>query len=90
MEKNEDLIRLAGVVEELLANYNQLKMEKKDLIRTVAERDQYISELQGVISRMKDEKADVSQRVSGILAALENWEKGHGEEPTKSPEANSL
>ncbi len=88
MEHNQDLIRLAGVVEELLGSYNQLKQEKNDLIRTIGERDKNISELQAVIAKMKEEKADVSQRVSGILAALENWEQGHGDEPEKLSEIN--
>lgn len=89
MEHNQDLIRLAGVVEELLGSYNQLKQEKSDLLRTLGERDRYISELQTVIARMKEEKNDVSQRVSGILAALENWEKGDGAESEKLPEVNA-
>jgi phage-related minor tail protein len=88
MEQNEGLIRLAGVVEELLSSYNQLKQEKKDLIRSLGQRDSYISELQAIITRMKEEKADVSQRVSGILVALENWEKGQGDEGAKFTDEN--
>ncbi|RJX35093.1 MAG: DUF904 domain-containing protein [Desulfurivibrio sp.] len=89
MEQNEDLIRLAGVVEELLGSYNQLKQEKQELLQTLEGKENYIKELQGAIARLKDEKADVSQRVSGILAALENWEKGQDAEEKKSGAENS-
>ncbi|MBU4264274.1 MAG: DUF904 domain-containing protein [Proteobacteria bacterium] len=89
MEQNDDLIRLAGVVEELLASFNQLKQEKSDLLQTLGEKENYIKELQGSITRLKDEKTDVSQRVSGILAALENWEKGQDDEEKKSLNENA-
>ena len=89
MEQNEDLIRLAGVVEELLASFNQLKQEKQELLQTLDEKENNIKELQGTIARLKDEKADVSQRVSGILAALENWEKGPEDEEKKSETENN-
>jgi len=89
MEQNEDLIRLAGVVEELLASFNQLKQEKSDLLQTLDEKENYIKQLQGSITRLKDEKTDVSQRVSGILAALENWEKGQDDEGKKSLDENA-
>lgn len=84
MEKNEDLIRLAGVVEELLASHNQLKQEKKELLQSVKEKETYIQELQSSIARLKEEKADVSQRVSGILSVLDKWEKGQLNEEEKS------
>jgi len=89
MEQNEDLIRLAGVVEELLASFNQLKQEKGELLQLLADKDNNINELQAAIARMKEEKADVSQRVSGILSALENWEKGQDEEEKKSLNENT-
>jgi predicted nuclease with TOPRIM domain len=89
MEQNEDLIRLAGVVEELLASFNQLKQEKMELIQVLGEKDNHIEELQASVARLKDEKADVSQRVSGILAALENWEKGQDAEGKKSLNENA-
>lgn len=88
MEQNEDLIRLAGVVEELLASFNQLKQEKMVLSQTLGEKENYIKELQATVARMKDEKADVSQRVSGILSALENWEKGQDEPGKKTLNEN--
>jgi hypothetical protein len=90
MEHNEDLIRLAGVVEELLASYNQLKQEKSELLQSVKEKELHILELQNSIARLKDEKTDVSQRVSGILAVLEKWEKGQEKGEEKSlPENGS-
>ncbi|MCK9297196.1 MAG: hypothetical protein M0P70_19180 [Desulfobulbaceae bacterium] len=89
MEQNEDLIRLAGVVEELLASFNQLKQEKSDLLQTLDERENFIKQLQGSITRLKDEKADVSQRVTGILSALENWEKDQDNEGKKSSKENA-
>jgi predicted nuclease with TOPRIM domain len=89
MEQNEDLIRLAGVVEELLASFNQLKQEKMVLLQTLGEKENYIKDLQASIARLKDEKADVSQRVSGILSALENWEKGQDEAEKKTVNENT-
>jgi|GEM_PF-3065098 len=89
MEQNEDLIRLAGVVEELLASFNQLKQEKGELLQLLADKENNINDLQAAVARMKEEKADVSQRVSGILSALENWEKGQDEEEKKSLNENT-
>jgi septal ring factor EnvC (AmiA/AmiB activator) len=89
MEQNEDLIRLAGVVEELLASHAKLKQEKRELLQTVKDKEQHIQELQSSIARLKDEKADVSQRVSGILSVLEKWEKGQESEEEKSVQENN-
>jgi predicted nuclease with TOPRIM domain len=88
MEQNQDLIRLAGVVEELLASHHQLKQEKRELVQSVKEKEIYIQELQSSLARLKDEKADVSQRVSGILSVLEKWEKGQDGEEEKSLQEN--
>ncbi|MBI5557999.1 MAG: hypothetical protein HY885_10200 [Deltaproteobacteria bacterium] len=89
MEHNEDLARLAGVVEELLASFNQLKQEKMELVQSLKDKESHIQELQSAISRFKEEKADVSQRVSGILSALEQWEKGQVGSEKKSAEENT-
>ncbi|OKY74318.1 MAG: hypothetical protein BM485_13715 [Desulfobulbaceae bacterium DB1] len=87
MEQNEDLIRLAEVVEDLLANYNQLKKEKADLLQTISDRDCQIKELDEQLGRLQNEKHDVSKRVSGILSTIQDWEKGLvSEEKKESPE----
>lgn len=75
MEQNEDLIKLAAVVEDLLNDFNRLKREKSDLDLALEQKEQRIEELQATISSMKEEKSDAYQRVSGILDSIAEWEK---------------
>ncbi|MFH1218068.1 MAG: hypothetical protein V1706_16360 [Pseudomonadota bacterium] len=88
MEHNEDLIRLAEVVEELLTNFNQLKNENTELLQTISDRDFQIKEMEEQVNRLQNEKHDASKRVSGILSSIQEWEKGiAGEEKKESTES---
>lgn len=80
MESNEDLVRLADVVESLLAKFNRLKEEKNELARTLQQREDEIRELNDTLATLQSEKADVYQRVSSILTSIDEWEKGQGPE----------
>lgn len=80
MESNEDLVRLADVVESLLAKFNRLKEEKNELERTLQQREEEIRDLNDTLATLQNEKADVYQRVSSILTSIDEWEKGQGSE----------
>lgn len=75
MEQNDDLVRLAGVVEDLLANFNQLRTENAELQQTIKDREFQIRDLEEHVARLQGEKTDVSKRVSGILNSIQEWEK---------------
>ncbi len=84
MQQNEDIIKLAGVVEDLISRYNHLNQEKDELVLRLQGKEEHIQELQNTISGLKDEKTDAYQRVSGILGSIDAWEKGQQEHEKKS------
>lgn len=77
MESKVDLERLENIVEKLLARYNDLKGEQSRLERTLMEKDAEIIKLQGELRGMEEEKSGIHQRVSGLIASIEEWEKEH-------------
>ncbi|MCB2183438.1 MAG: DUF904 domain-containing protein [Desulfobulbaceae bacterium] len=86
MEQNNDLTKLASVVEDMLSRFNKLKEEKEDLLLTLAAKEEQIKELQESVSSLNEEKSDVYERVSGILGSIDEWEKSQLAEEKKSPE----
>ncbi|MFZ5759988.1 MAG: hypothetical protein ACOY32_10210 [Thermodesulfobacteriota bacterium] len=75
MHQNDDLQRLAVVVEDLLGNFNRLKMENTELSRTLEEREAKIREMEAEIALLQSEREDVSQKVAGILSTIHDFEK---------------
>ena len=75
MESKVDLERLENIVEKLLTRYNDLKAEQNRLERTLMEKDAEIIKLHGMLRGMEEEKSGIHNRVTGLIAAIEDWEK---------------
>lgn len=75
MTKEEDFIKLEGIVINLMERYNALKIQKFDLDAQVKAKDVEISELTNVIESLQDEKSKVHGRVTTLLGSIEEWEK---------------
>lgn len=86
MESKVDLERLENIVEKLLTSYNDLKAEKQRLERSLMEKDAEIIKLDGELQGLTEEKAGIHNRVSGLIASIEEWEKEHAEAVVVEPE----
>lgn len=74
MDKDTELQRLEKFVEKLLANFSELKDEKKMLLKKLKERDALIAELEGNISSKDSERTEISMRVGKLVEQIEDWE----------------
>lgn len=77
MENNAELVRLEEFVDKLLAKYNQLKTDYHALQDTLRERDTECAELKNNIFNLSTERAEVGNRVSGLIGRIEQWENEH-------------
>lgn len=89
MEPNEDLVRLAGVVEDLLSRFNQLKDDYDNTVQALQESDAHVKELQESLDKVQNEKSDAYERISGILGSIEQWEKSLDQGEKKQTVENS-
>ncbi len=89
MEPNEDLVRLAGVVEDLLTRFNQLKDEHNKTVQSLQDSEAHAKELQESLDQVQSEKSDAYDRISGILGSIEQWENSLEEDEKKSSSENS-
>jgi len=72
-EKNE-LGRLEEFVSTLLQKFNDLKEQHKELSERLERREMTIETLQDDLASMKDERGDISSRVSSLIGQIEEWE----------------
>jgi chromosome segregation ATPase len=72
-EKNE-LGRLEEFVSALLQKFNDLKGQHKELSERLERREMTIETLQDDLASMKDERGDISSRVSNLIGQIEEWE----------------
>lgn len=92
IEENE-LARLEGFVSTLLEKFNGLQAETKNLNERLIAREETIETLQNDLASMKDERGDISTRVSSLIGKIEEWEAandagGSSEDTTeKSPDS---
>lgn len=89
MEANEDLVRLAGVVEDLLTRFNQLKDDHKKTVQALQDSDAQVKELQDLLGQVQNEKSDAYERISGILGSIEQWENSLEQDEKSSTFENS-
>lgn len=75
MTKEADLIKLEGIVTNLMERYNTLKLQKIELKAQIKAKDDKISELNNELETLQDEKSNVHGRVSNLLGSIEEWEK---------------
>ncbi len=82
MSKENELERLEGFVATLLEKFNVLQRVNKELNERIQRRDTSIETLQDELASMKDERGDISSRVSSLIGKIEEWEStsGVGEE----------
>ena len=74
MENNAELIRLEQFVDKLLTKYNELKANFHALEATLRERDEEIVNLKATIDELSTERAEVGDRVAGLIGRIEQWE----------------
>ena len=77
IEENE-LARLEGFVSKLLGKFNVLQAEKADLTERLEKREATIETLQDDLASMKNERGDISSRVSSLIGKIEEWESESG------------
>ncbi|PIE60748.1 MAG: hypothetical protein CSA31_00595 [Desulfobulbus propionicus] len=85
MEGNAELLRLEEIVDQLLARYSQLKADYHTLEETLRERDAECAELKSNLENLNSEQTAVSNRVSGLLDRISQWENEHVQEKNDSP-----
>lgn len=71
----EGLSRLEEIVSRLLSQYADLKKENEALSAELASKQQEFEQLQATVQEMHGDKDEVHQRLSSILAKLEQWEE---------------
>ncbi len=89
MEPNEDLVRLGGVVEDLLTRFNQLNDNYKKTVQSLQESEAKVNELQDSLDQVQNEKSDAYERISGILGSIEQWESSQEQDEKSSTFENS-
>ena len=89
MEYEEDLKKLESNVEKMLNNLDSAQGDKVKLQADVLRLEQEKKGLEEQVKRLKEEKKSIHQRVSGLLGAIEKWEKsaGHPVDPVSSASA---
>ncbi len=74
MNEENELARLEGFVSTLLERFNALQNNNKELTERLQRRDASIVNLEDEIVSMKDERGEISSRVSGLIGKIEEWE----------------
>jgi len=74
MENNAELARLEQFVDKLLTKYHELKSEYHAVQATLREREEECLELKDKIAGLSNEQTVVSERVSGLIGRIEQWE----------------
>ncbi len=76
MMQDTELGRLEGFVSKLLDRFNALQADKKKVDDLLLQREEKIAALQDELASLKDERGEVSSRVSGLLERIQEWEAG--------------
>ena len=74
MTEEKELARLEGFVATLLEKFNSLQTENADLTERIGRRDETIETLQDDLASMKDDRGEISSRVSSLIGQIEDWE----------------
>ncbi len=78
MTEENELVRLERFVSTLLDKFNAQQAENKDLTALLQRRDTTIETLQDDLAAMKNERGDISSRVSSLIGKIEEWESESG------------
>ncbi|MBV5306313.1 MAG: cell division protein ZapB [Desulfobulbaceae bacterium] len=76
MKQDSELGRLENFVAKLLDRFNALQADKGKVDELLLEREETIATLQEELASLKDERGEISSRVSGLLGRIEEWEAG--------------
>ena len=93
MTEENELGRLERFVSTLLEKFNVLQAENTDLTERLERREATIETLQDDLASMKNERGDISSRVSSLIGKIEEWESESGvpaesdREADKSPDS---
>jgi chromosome segregation ATPase len=74
MTEENELARLEGFVTTLLEKFNNLQADNKALNERIERRDATIEDLESTLATQKDERGEISSRVSGLIGQIEEWE----------------
>lgn len=80
MSQENELKRLESFVSKLLKSFQDLKEENSRLMQDLQMRDETIVGLNDQLAANDSERNEISNRVSGILEQIEEWEINLGEE----------
>ena len=78
MTEQNELARLEGFVSTLLERFNNLQAENKELNERIERRDASIEELRDELSTQKNQRSEISTRVSSLIDQIEEWESTGG------------
>ena len=78
MTEENELVRLERFVSTLLEKFNALQAENKGLTERLLRREATIETLQDDLASMKNERSDISSRVSSLIGKIEEWESAGG------------
>jgi predicted nuclease with TOPRIM domain len=90
MDHQDELGRLAGIIEKVLARFDGLKKEKKLLEETVQQKEAEAQQLRQEVSLLNEEKQHICKRVDSLLVTIEKWEEENvmADNEAKSSEHN--
>lgn len=80
MSNDNELKRLESFVSKLLKSFQELKEENGRLTRNLQEREETIAGLKSQLAVNDTERHEISNRVSGLIEQIEEWEINLGEE----------
>lgn len=74
MTEENELAKLEGFVSTLLEKFNALRSENEQLTERLQRRDASLLSLEDELASMKDDRGEISSRVSGLIGKIEEWE----------------
>jgi predicted nucleic acid-binding Zn-ribbon protein len=89
MTEEKELARLEGFVATLLEKFNALQAENVDLTERLGRREETIENLQDDLALMKDDRGEISSRVSNLIGKIEDWETTSAVSVTDSDDTSS-
>ena len=92
MAQKSEMERLEGFVSTLLEKFNGLQEANRQLTEQLERREATIETLQDELATLKNERGEISGRVSSLLGKIEEWEATSGvamEQETSTGGGNS-
>jgi len=80
MSQESELRRLESFVSKLLVSYQELKVENDKLTQELQEQYEAIAQMKDKLNIHENERAEISNRVNGLIDQIEEWEINLGEE----------